>query len=94
MGFANSSKRVRNSDLRVDPEAHPGWATDGKRIPAAGETVYCTEGTAQVVRVVGKTSDGSRLLELRLLDREAPPFYASASNVLQSEKPAGKKDKS
>lgn len=94
MGFANSSKRVRNSDLRVDAAAHPGWAADDKRTPVAGDTVYCTEGTAQVVRVFGKTSDGSRLLELRLLDREAPPFYASASNVLQSQKPPGKKDKS
>jgi hypothetical protein len=37
---------------------------------------------AEVVRVAGKTGDGSRLLELRLLEKEAPPFYAAASNVL------------
>jgi hypothetical protein len=34
--------------------------------------------------VLGRTGDGSRLLVLRLLDRTAPPFHASASNVLVS----------
>jgi hypothetical protein len=37
---------------------------------------------AEVVRILGKTGDGSRLLELRLLEKDAPPFYAAASNVL------------
>jgi hypothetical protein len=37
---------------------------------------------AEVVRVLGKTGNGSRLLQLRLLDRTAPPFHAAASNVL------------
>lgn len=83
MGFANSSRRVRNADLRVDPEAHPGWLASTERVPVPGEHVYCTEGSAEVVRVMGRTSDGSRLLELKLLEREAPPFYAAASNVLQ-----------
>ena len=87
MGFANSSKRLRNADLRVDADAHPGWEAGNPRTPAAGETVLCTEGSAEVIRVCGKTSDGSRLLELRLLDRVAPPFFAAASNVLQSPPP-------
>jgi hypothetical protein len=87
MGFANSSKRVRNADLRVDAEANPGWESGNGRVPVAGEKVLCTEGSAEVIRVCGKTSDGSRLLELRLLDRVAPPFFASASNVLQSPPP-------
>jgi hypothetical protein len=39
---------------------------------------------AQVVRVLGKTGDGSRLLELKLPDTSAKPFFAAASNVLIS----------
>jgi hypothetical protein len=30
----------------------------------------------------GKTGDGSRLLELKLVEGTAPLFYAAASNVL------------
>jgi hypothetical protein len=38
---------------------------------------------AEVIKVHGRISDGSRLLELRLLDvQDAPPFFAAASNVL------------
>jgi hypothetical protein len=37
---------------------------------------------AEVVKVLGKTGDGSRLLELRLPDTSAKPFFAAASNVL------------
>jgi hypothetical protein len=83
MASGNTVRRLRNADLRVDPGARPGWSARDDRAPQAGETVYCTEGRAQVSRVCGKTGDGSRLLELRLLDREAPPFYAAASNVLR-----------
>jgi len=68
--------------LRVDRSARPGWKTGREQPPDPGQLVYCTEGMAEVVRVVGKTGDGSRLLELRLLEKEAPPFYAAASNVL------------
>jgi|GEM_PF-1092599 len=68
--------------LRVDRSARPGWKTGKEQPPDPGQLVYCTEGMAEVVRVVGKTGDGSRLLELRLLEKEAPPFYAAASNVL------------
>src|SRR5690606_6444884 len=68
--------------LRVDRSARPGWNTGQEQPPGPGQMVYCTEGMAEVVRVAGKTGDGSRLLELRLLEKEAPPFYAAASNVL------------
>ena len=43
--------------------------------------VYCTEGPAEVIRVLGRTSDGSRLLELRCSARPQP-FFVSSSNVL------------
>ena len=46
-----------------------------------GEVVLCVEGEAEVVGVLGRTSDGSRLLELRVDDRNNP-FFASSSNVL------------
>jgi hypothetical protein len=68
--------------LRVDRSARPGWKTGAEQPPRPGQAVYCTEGMAEVVRILGKTGDGSRLLELRLLEKEAPPFYAAASNVL------------
>jgi len=44
--------------------------------------VQCVEGEAEVIKVLGKISDGSRLLELRLPDRPKAPFFASSSNVL------------
>jgi hypothetical protein len=44
--------------------------------------VYCKAGMAEVTRIFVKTGDGSRLLELRLLDRTSPPFHAAASNIL------------
>ena len=37
-----------------------------------------------MVEVLGKTSNGSRLLVLRLLEQTAAPFHASAANVLVS----------
>jgi hypothetical protein len=82
MATGNTSRRLKNVDLHVDPTVRPGWETGDGRIPQPGETVYCTEGEAEVAKVRGKTGDGSRLLELRLLDKAAPPFYAAASNVL------------
>jgi hypothetical protein len=36
------------------------------------------------VKVLGRTSDGSRLLELRCAD-QTQPFFASSSNVLLQE---------
>jgi hypothetical protein len=80
--YCNSSRRLRNADLRVNPGARPGWEIPNDRIPTRGEKVYCTEGAAEVARICGRTGDGSRVLELRILERTAPPFYAAASNVL------------
>ena len=37
---------------------------------------------AEVIHVLGKTGDGSRLLELRLLNGSKSLFHAAASNVL------------
>jgi hypothetical protein len=47
-----------------------------------GENVQCIEGEAEVVKLLGRTGDGSRLLELRLPDRPKQPFFAASSNVL------------
>lgn len=80
--WANSSRRIRNETLRVSAEAHPDWITGAARTPALGQDVLCTGGLAQVVRLLGKTGDGSRLLELRLHDGSHPPFFVAASNVL------------
>jgi len=83
----NSSRRTNPADLHVDQTARPEWQKGGERIPAVGEQVYCTSGIAEVVRLLGKTGDGSRLLELKLPADGAKPFFAAASNVLVA--PAG-----
>lgn len=85
MASGNTVRRLRNTDLKVDATDLPGWHKVPGRTPECGEIVYCTEGMAEVARICGKTSDGSRLLELRLLDRTAPPFFAAASNILSRE---------
>ena len=35
--------------------------------------------------VLGKVSDGSRLLELKIVDRDGPSFFAATSNILQEQ---------
>jgi hypothetical protein len=79
---SNSSRKIRATDIRIDATNRPGWDTCHGRTPGIGERVYCTQGMAQVVRVLGRTGDGSRLLELRLEETQAPPFFVAASNVL------------
>ena len=79
----NSSRAMRAEGLRVDANAHPEWVSGTDRLPRAGEYVQCTAGLAQVVKLLGKTGDGSRLLELRVHDVKAP-FFVAASNVLVS----------
>jgi len=44
--------------------------------------VFCTGGAAVVMRVLGRTGDRSRLLELKLTEGDGKPFFAAASNVL------------
>jgi hypothetical protein len=82
--YGNSSNRISRDNLRVGitSEPQPGWLSGSVHLPAVGELVQCTEGMAEVVRIAGKTSDGSRLLELSLPDRPRQPFFAAASNVL------------
>jgi hypothetical protein len=75
------TSRVPRESLRISSVAPPGWEPSPGRLPSVGEYVYCTDGPAEVVRVLGRTSDGSRLLELRCPDRPQP-FFASSSNVL------------
>lgn len=80
--FGNSSKRMKADNLSVNREAQPDWITGLEKIPSVGEMVMCTGGMAEVIKLHGKTGDGSRLLELSLVGEKAPPFYAAASNVL------------
>lgn len=80
--YSNSSRRFTPEDLRIDASGHPGWVSGAERTPQKGERVLCTGGPAEVVQLLGKTGDGSRLLALRLLDGTHPPFFVAASNVL------------
>jgi hypothetical protein len=68
--------------LRVDATAKPGWVPGTERAAVVGEEVFTAEGTAEVIRVLGKTGDGSRLLELRLVGQSKRPFFAACSNIL------------
>lgn len=80
--FSNSSRRMTAEGLKVNADAETEWKSASDRLPAVGEIVKCTGGMAEVIKLHGKTSDGSRLLELKLVAEKAPPFYAAASNVL------------
>jgi hypothetical protein len=66
---------------RVDPGRCPGSVSGVERIPAPGERVYTAEGTAVVVRLLGRTGSGGRLLELAMDDGRKAPFFAAAANV-------------
>ena len=80
MSKPNTSRAARDS-LRISSVERPGWEPSLGRVPGVGEYIYCVEGPAKVVRVLGRTSDGSRLLELRCEDHPRP-FFASSSNIL------------
>ena len=80
--------RVPRESLRISSVEPPGWEPTSGRLPDVGEQVYCTEGLARVVRRLGRTSDGSRLLELRCGER-AQPYFVSSSNVLVRTAPTG-----
>lgn len=69
-------------DLRIDPALYPGCVSGTERVPRPGERVHTIEGTARVVRLLGKTGAGGRLLELAMDDGRKPPFFAAAANVL------------
>jgi hypothetical protein len=70
----------RAEDVKVDPVLQPGWITGLERLPDPGETVYCSRGEAEVVRLLGKTESG-RLIELRIAEQRSP-FFATAGNIL------------
>lgn len=80
--LGNKTNAVKPADLRIDRATRTDWPTGAESVPAVGQFVYCTAGMAEVTKVLGRTGNGSRLLELRLIDRVAPPFCAAASNVL------------
>ena len=75
------NSRVPRESLRISSIEQPGWEPAPGRVPEVGDHIYCLDGPAEVVRILGRTSDGSRLLELRC-DGRAHPFFASSSNVL------------
>jgi hypothetical protein len=79
---------VTRDSLRISSVEREGWEPASGRVPVVGDYIYCTEGPAQVVKLLGRTSDGSRLLELRCDDRPQP-FFASSSNVLVKASSAG-----
>lgn len=69
-------------DLQVDASMRPGWVRGADRLPSPGEEVYCAEGPAEVVRVLGRTGSDGRLLELRVADGRKGFYFAAAANVL------------
>lgn len=82
MRKSNSSRRMRVEEYRVSPVDRPGWVRGSTRLVAVGEEVYCAAGCGKVASVRGRTGDGSRLLQIQLVDDHAAPFFAAASNVL------------
>ena len=75
---------LKPQDLRIDRQARPGWPTAAECAPRVGDVVYCTAGLGTVLRVLGRTGNGSRLLELRLPAAGKVSFFASGSNVLMA----------
>lgn len=82
MPTANNSSGVQREQLRIRSHPLDGWAVLD-RPPCVGSVVVSVDGYAEVMRVLGRVTDGSRLLELRFLGGERPLYFAAASNVLQ-----------
>ncbi|MGQ0561072.1 MAG: hypothetical protein ACT443_04265 [Gemmatimonadota bacterium] len=82
MSGMNSSKRLDPRELHINGDAHPDWVSGLVKTPSVGEIVMCTAGLAEVIKVRGKTGDGTRLLELKLVDGSTPSFFAACSNIL------------
>lgn len=78
----NSARRLKPEELTIDRTLQPEWSSAVEKPVAVGDVVLCTAGLAQVTKLCGKTSDGSRLLELKLAEGESRPFFAASSNVL------------
>jgi hypothetical protein len=79
---SGNTARVRREALRIDPEGETGWGVSPLP-PTVGDVVKTVEGPGEVVRVLGKISDGTSLLEIRIAQRDGPPYFAATSNVLQ-----------
>ena len=79
----NSSARVKLETLQASSIEMPGWSVSLDRTPSVGDFVHCVDGLAEVVGVHGRTSSGSRLLELKVDGSEGKAYFAAASNVLQ-----------
>ena len=79
----NSSARVKLETLRISSIEMAGWAVSPDRTPCVGDFVHCVDGLAEVVGVHGRTSSGSRLLELKVEGSAGKAYFAAASNVLQ-----------
>jgi hypothetical protein len=76
------SKAPSPDKLIVDPTARPDWVAASTVSMKVGDDVYCTGGSGSVVRVLGKTGNGSRLLEVKLDSGVRDSFFVPASNVL------------
>src|SRR5690606_1135359 len=82
MAKSRAAESLRAEEFRVSPGDRPGWTRGSDRTPEVGQAVYCAGGAGAVGSAHGKTGDGSRLLQIRLEDEAARPFFAAASNVL------------
>lgn len=80
--MSGNTSRTRKAALRIEPQSDDDWQVSSD-VPGLGDEVRTVEGTATVVRVLGKVSDGSRLLELKVVGRDGPSYFAATSNVLQ-----------
>ena len=81
-----NTSRLARGLLNISTYPRDGWAVSVDT-PPIGAEVLTVEGLARVVRILGKVSNGSRLLELEIVDREGPSFFAATSNVLQEGDP-------
>jgi hypothetical protein len=78
----NSVNRIHTSELVVSNEECPDWVSGATKTPAVGDVVRCTAGLATVIKIHGKTGDGSRLIQMKPIEGDLPPFFAAASNIL------------
>lgn len=79
----------RRNRLRVSSMEPAGWCAGDGTVPYVGERVFSVGGEAEVVRVLGRTGDGSRLLELRLANGSKTPYFAASSNLLRRSEEEG-----
>lgn len=74
---------MRREALSISSIEKSGWSISEDRTPIVGDFVHCVDGLAEVVGVHGRTSSGSRLLELKVDGADGKSYFAAASNVLQ-----------